>query len=97
MELVDHVSSVNTKSSETVMQDVVSVNIFRTLSPQSRENKLIDGVELEEEKPLMDPSWPHLQIVYELFLGFVASPELDAKLAKRFIDQSFILRLLGRS
>lgn len=97
VELVDYVSSVNAKFTENVMQEVVkmvSVNIFRTLSPQPRENKLIDGVELEEEEPSMDPSWPHLQIVYELFLRFVASPELDAKLAKRFIDQSFILRLL---
>ncbi|MCH90396.1 serine/threonine protein phosphatase 2A 59 kDa regulatory subunit B eta [Trifolium medium] len=97
VELVDYVSSVNAKFTENVMQEVVkmvSVNIFRTLSPQPRENKLVDGVELEEEEPSMDPSWPHLQIVYELFLRFIASPELDAKLAKRFIDQSFILRLL---
>ena len=30
----------------------------------------------------MDPAWPHLQIVYELFLRFVASPETDAMIAK---------------
>lgn len=97
VELVDYVSSVNAKFTENVMQEVVktvSANIFRTLSPQPRENKLVDGLEVEEEEPSMDPSWPHLQVVYELFLRFVASPELDAKLAKRFIDQSFILRLL---
>ena len=79
------------------MQEVVkmvSANIFRTLSPQPRESKIVDGVDMDEEEPSMDPAWPHLQIVYELFLRFVASPELDAKLAKRYIDQSFILRLL---
>ena len=42
----------------------------------------------------MDPAWPHLQIVYELFLRFVASPQTDAKLAKRYIDHGFILKLL---
>jgi hypothetical protein len=42
----------------------------------------------------MDPAWPHLQIVYELFLRFIQSQENDVKLAKRYIDHSFILRLL---
>ncbi|KAL1219588.1 Serine/threonine protein phosphatase 2A 57 kDa regulatory subunit B' theta isoform [Cardamine amara subsp. amara] len=42
----------------------------------------------------MDPSWPHLQLVYEIFLRLIASPETDTKLAKRYIDQSFVTRLL---
>ncbi|VAI76236.1 unnamed protein product [Triticum turgidum subsp. durum] len=33
-------------------------------------------------------------IVFELFLRFVQSPETDAKMAKRYVDQGFILRLL---
>ncbi|KAJ1401995.1 Protein phosphatase 2A, regulatory B subunit, B56 [Sesbania bispinosa] len=97
VELVDHVTSANAKFSETVIQEVVrmvSVNIFRTLSPQPRDNKLVDGLDMEDDEPSMDPSWPHLQIVYELFLRFVASSELDAKLAKRYINQSFVLKLL---
>ncbi|CBI27539.3 unnamed protein product, partial [Vitis vinifera] len=46
------------------------------------------------ETPSIDPAWPHLQIVYEFLLRFVASPESDAKLAKRYIDHSFVLKLL---
>ncbi|MCD7455056.1 hypothetical protein HAX54_026933 [Datura stramonium] len=42
----------------------------------------------------MDAAWPHVQIVYELLLRFVASPETDPKLAKRYIDHSFVLRIL---
>ncbi|EEF47528.1 serine/threonine protein phosphatase 2A 57 kDa regulatory subunit B' theta isoform [Ricinus communis] len=97
LELVDYVTSANAKFSETVMQEVikmVSTNLFRILTPQPRENKIIDGVDLEEEEPSMDPAWPHLQLVYELFLRFVASSETDVKPAKRFIDQFFILKLL---
>ena len=97
VELVDHVTSANAKFSETVIFEavkMVSVNIFRTLSPQPRDNKVGDGLDAEEDEPSMDAAWPHLQIVYELFLRFVASPELDAKLAKRYIHQSFILKLL---
>lgn len=97
MELVDYVTSANGKFSEVVMSEItkmVSINLFRSSSPTPRENKAIEGVDLEEEEPLMDPAWSHLQIVYEVFLRFVASQETDAKLAKRYIDHSFILRLL---
>lgn len=97
VELVDYVTSASGKFSETVMQEIikmVSANLFRTLGTQPRENKVLEGFDLEEEEPLMDPAWPHLQIVYEFLLRFVASPETDAKLAKRYIDHSFVLRLL---
>ncbi|RCV34219.1 hypothetical protein SETIT_7G143600v2 [Setaria italica] len=97
MELVDYVTSANGKFSEVVMQEItkmVSINLFRSSNPTPRENKVIEGVDLEEDEPLMDPAWSHLQIVYEVFLRFVASQETDAKLAKRYIDHSFILRLL---
>ncbi|CAD5312607.1 unnamed protein product [Arabidopsis thaliana] len=97
LELVDYVASPNGKFSETVIQEVVrmvSVNIFRTLNPQPRENKVIDALDLEEEEPSMDPTWPHLQLVYEILLRLIASPETDTKLAKKYIDQSFVSRLL---
>lgn len=97
LELVDYVASANGKFSETVIQEVVrmvSVNVFRTLNPQPREKKVIDALDLEEEEPSMDPAWPHLQLVYELLLRLIASPETDTKLAKKYINQSFVSRLL---
>ncbi|RVW14127.1 Serine/threonine protein phosphatase 2A 57 kDa regulatory subunit B' theta isoform [Vitis vinifera] len=97
VELVDYVTSANGKFTENVMQEIikmVSVNLFRTLTSPPRENKVLEAFDLEEEEPSMDPAWSHLQIVYEFLLRFVASPETDAKLAKRYIDHSFVLRLL---
>ncbi|KAK4488788.1 hypothetical protein RD792_004577 [Penstemon davidsonii] len=97
LELVEYITSANGKFLETIMQEVVkmvSVNIFREFKPQPRENKLVDGVDLEEDEPAMDPSWPHLQVVYEFLLRFVASPETDGKIAKRYMDHSFVLKLL---
>ncbi|KAL3368587.1 hypothetical protein AABB24_009443 [Solanum stoloniferum] len=96
LELVEYVTSANVKFTEVVMQAVVkmvSTNLFRELMPQPRENKTL-AFDVEEDEPAMDPSWPHLQIVYEFLLRFVASPETDAKVAKRYIDHSFVLRLL---
>ncbi|KAL5997346.1 hypothetical protein ACLOJK_008276 [Asimina triloba] len=97
LELVEYVSSANGKFTETVMQEIakmLSTNLFRALTSPPRENKAVEAFDLEEEEPLMDPAWPHLQVVYEFLLRFVASPETDTKLAKRYIDHSFVLRLL---
>ncbi|XP_057484812.1 serine/threonine protein phosphatase 2A 57 kDa regulatory subunit B' theta isoform-like isoform X1 [Actinidia eriantha] len=97
VELVDYVTSVNGKFTEPAVQEIVkmvSINLFRTLIPQPRENKVLEAFDVEEEEPMMDPAWPHLQIVYEFLLRFVASPEMDAKLAKRYIDHSCVLKLL---
>ncbi|KDP46344.1 hypothetical protein JCGZ_10184 [Jatropha curcas] len=97
VELVDYVSSANGKFSENMMQEIVkmvSTNLFRNLSSPPRENKVLEAFDLEEDEPSMDPAWPHLQVVYEFLLRFVSSPETDAKLAKRYVDHSFVLRLL---
>ncbi|KAG8383266.1 hypothetical protein BUALT_Bualt05G0166500 [Buddleja alternifolia] len=97
LELVEYVTSANGKFTENMMQEVVkmvSLNIFREFTPQTRENKLLEGLDLEDEEPAMDPAWPHLQVIYEFLLRFIASPETDAKLAKRYIDHSFVLKLL---
>ncbi|KAL7241168.1 hypothetical protein ACSBR2_006734 [Camellia fascicularis] len=97
LELVDYITSANGKFTETAMQEaikIVSANIFRDFTPQPRENNVLEAYDLEEDEPLMDPAWSHLQIVYEFLLRFIASPETDAKLAKRYVDHSFVLKLL---
>ncbi|XP_042520499.1 serine/threonine protein phosphatase 2A 59 kDa regulatory subunit B' zeta isoform-like isoform X2 [Macadamia integrifolia] len=97
LELVDYISSVSSKFNEIVMQEIikmVAANLFRTFPSSNHDNKLLETFDAEEEEPMMEPAWPHLQIVYEFLLRFVASPETDAKLAKRYIDHSFVLRLL---
>ncbi|WOL03677.1 hypothetical protein Cni_G12397 [Canna indica] len=97
LELVDYVTSASGKFPENIMQEttkMVSINLFRNLTIPPREHMVLEKIDAEEEEPVMDPAWPHLQIIYEFFLRFVASPETDAKLAKRYIDHSFVLKLL---
>jgi serine/threonine-protein phosphatase 2A regulatory subunit B' len=50
-----------------------------------------DAYDPEEDEPVLESSWPHLQIVYELFLRFIASPDFNPNFAKKYIDQSFII------
>jgi len=97
MEILDYVKTANTKFPEIVVEGItkmISANLFRTLVIPPREKKVLQAFDLEEDEPLMDPAWPHLHIVYELLLNFVQSAETDAKLAKRYVDHSFILRML---
>ncbi|KAJ3683513.1 hypothetical protein LUZ60_013740 [Juncus effusus] len=97
LEIVDYITSANSKFPEIVMQEIarmVSLNLFRAFTTPNRENKVLEAFDLEEEEPLMEPAWSHLQIIYELFLRFIQSSETDAKLAKRYIDTTFVLKLL---
>lgn len=96
LELIEYVNSDRGQkifAEPGVMEDVVgmvSVNMFRALPPQ------VDGFDPEEDEPVLEPSWPHLQVVYEFLLRFVLSREVVAKVAKRknVIDQTFCLKLV---
>ncbi|KAK7245074.1 hypothetical protein RIF29_39905 [Crotalaria pallida] len=97
MELVDFIQSGSGKISENCQEEMIrmiSVNIFRCLPPASHENTGQEATDPEEEEPCLDPAWPHLQLVYELLLRYVVSSDTDTKVAKRYIDHSFVLKLL---
>ncbi|KAJ1436250.1 Protein phosphatase 2A, regulatory B subunit, B56 [Sesbania bispinosa] len=95
-ELIDIVQSGSFKfiESQEDLIAMVSVNIFRCLPPSPHENSGTENVEPEDEDTYSDPSWPHLQLVYEILLRYIVSPETDIKTAKRYIDHVFILKLL---
>lgn len=48
----------------------------------------------EEDEPVLEVAWPHLRMVYEVFLRFIESPDFNTNVAKAYIDQFFVLRLL---
>ncbi|KAK6136160.1 hypothetical protein DH2020_030094 [Rehmannia glutinosa] len=95
-ELVDLVQSGSCKMNEIMQEELIkmiSVNIFRCLPPAPHENGS-EGGDPEEDEMFMDPSWHHLQLVYELLLKYVVSSETDTKIAKKYLDHSFVLKLL---
>ncbi|XP_028802370.1 serine/threonine protein phosphatase 2A 57 kDa regulatory subunit B' kappa isoform-like [Neltuma alba] len=97
LELVDFVASGSTKFSEPAilaMSRMCAINLFRAFPPPYRSNRGGAGGEIDDDEPVFDPAWSHLQFVYELLLNFINSPCLDAKVAKKYIDHSFISRLL---
>ncbi|KAI3687833.1 hypothetical protein L1987_81536 [Smallanthus sonchifolius] len=97
VELVDYVQSGSSKITEAnqlEMIKMISVNIFRCLPPGVHENTGAVSMEADEDEAYLEPSWPHLQLVYELLLRYIISTDTDTKVAKRFIDHSFVLKLL---
>ena len=61
---------------DTVMQ-MIERNIFRPLPNVKKSNLAFSetGIEQEEE---VDPSWPHLQGIYEFFLQLIINEAADA-------------------
>ncbi|XVF76367.1 hypothetical protein PTKIN_Ptkin13bG0260900 [Pterospermum kingtungense] len=97
LEIVDFIQSGSGKITEMCQEEMikmVGINIFRSLPPAAHENTGQEVTDPEEEEPYMEPSWPHLQLVYELLLRYVVSSDTDTKVAKRYIDHSFVLKLL---
>ncbi len=108
MELVDFVDTPTGQKlfSEAMYGDVIamlSANIFRSLPPATistaasnggEEVTGISGGEGEDEEPYLEPSWAHLQLVYEFLLRFVVSGEVKVKTAKKSISNQFCARLI---
>ncbi|CDW53420.1 serine:threonine protein phosphatase 2A 56 kDa [Trichuris trichiura] len=91
-EMIDFIGNNKGILTESIYPEVVkmvSVNIFRTLPPN--DNPDFDP---EEDEPMLEAAWPHLQLVYEFFLRFLESPDFQPAIGKRYIDQRFVLKLL---
>ncbi|GJN35882.1 hypothetical protein PR202_gb24695 [Eleusine coracana subsp. coracana] len=91
LSLVDCVSAAEEPLTEAMISACVrmfAINLFRVFPPKVR------SLASDEDEPFFDPSWYHLQVVYELLLRFVMSPVVDVKVARKYMDNSFISRLL---
>jgi len=93
LELVDYVNTPSGQKifTEGIMSDLMAMvcaNVCRALPPAT------DDFDPEEDEPVLESAWPHLQVTYEFFLRFVVSSEVNAKVAKKYVDQSFCLQLV---
>lgn len=78
-----------------IVAEMFAKNVFRPM-PSYRHN-YHELLELEDDdEPILDDAWMHIQEVYELFLLTIQSKFLTKGLAKSYVDQSFVLHLLER-
>jgi serine/threonine-protein phosphatase 2A regulatory subunit B' len=95
IELVDYISNNKGVITEPLYPEIIkmfSTNLFRTIPPQV--NPEGDAFDPEDDEPVLEVAWPHLQIVYEFFLRFIESPDFNTNIGKHYIDQHFINCLL---
>jgi len=95
LELVDFVankSGIFTPLIYKEISEMISINLFRPLPP--RLNPLGAQFDPEEDEPILEDAWPHIQIVYELFLKFLEAPDFNPTYAKHYFSKSFVSNLI---
>ncbi|KAH7135310.1 phosphatase 2A regulatory B subunit-domain-containing protein [Dendryphion nanum] len=94
-ELLDYVANnrqVITEKMYPRVVDMFAKNLFRPIPPPM--NPQGEAFDPEEDEPVLEVAWPHIQVVYEFFLRFIESQDFNTNIAKAFIDHSFVLNLL---
>ncbi|KAM3078204.1 serine/threonine-protein phosphatase 2A 56 kDa regulatory subunit delta isoform [Clarireedia jacksonii] len=94
-ELLDYVANNRQVITEAMYPKVVemfSKNLFRPIPPPM--NPQGEAFDPEEDEPVLEVAWPHIQVVYEFFLRFIESQDFNTNIAKAYIDHSFVLQLL---
>lgn len=94
-ELIEYFSNPNNGIPAQVYPEMVQMydcNLFRTLSPPLNPNAA--EFDPEEDEPTLEAAWPHLGLVYELFLKFLESPDFQGAIAKTYINNHFVENLL---
>lgn len=92
MELTEIIKSSKKYLFSPVLGEVIGMlrcNMFRPLRPPA----IATTMDMDENAHLHDPSWPHLQIVYEFFLRFIAN--VDVQQVLPFFNTSFLLQMLA--
>lgn len=95
LEIMDYINNTKGVFNEVTFPEItqmIEANLFRGLAPNSLPPHA--QYDPEEDEPVLEASWPHLQYVYEFLLRFVVSNETDPKVVKKYISQDFLVKLL---
>lgn len=93
-ELLDYVANNRSVITEPMYPRVVDMfhkNLFRPVPPPV--NPQGEAFDPEEDEPVLEVAWPHIQVVYEFFLRFIESQDFNTNIAKAHIDHQFVLQV----
>lgn len=94
-ELIQFISNNRFTYNDEMYKSVVSMfkkNLFRPIPPPV--NPVGDVYDPDEDEPVSELAWPHMQTIYEFFLRFIESPDFQHQIAKQYIDHEFISKIL---
>ncbi|EEY70034.1 serine/threonine protein phosphatase 2A [Phytophthora infestans T30-4] len=102
LQIVEYISAGKVAWDPSVVADLlecVGSNIFRHLGRSSNLSTINANGNAEaapeDDEPMLEPSWPHMQLVYEILLRFVLSKEVDSRTAKEYFSKKFMIKLLN--
>ncbi|XP_034024732.1 serine/threonine-protein phosphatase 2A 56 kDa regulatory subunit gamma isoform-like [Thalassophryne amazonica] len=81
--------------SECMYPEIVNMcssHMFRALNRPS--NPPAAAFASDDEKPKLDPAWPHIELIYDFFKTFLEAPSFQAEIAKKYIGKEFVTQLL---
>jgi hypothetical protein len=93
-ELLDYVANNRSVITEPMYPRVVEMfakNLFRPIPPPVTPQG--EAFDPEEDEPVLEVAWPHIQVVYEFFLRFIESQDFNTNIAKAYIDHHFVLQV----
>lgn len=94
-ELLEYISTQHftiTPQMYAAVVQMFSKNLFRPIPPPV--NPIGDIFDPDEDEPVCEVSWPHMQIVYDFFLRFIESNDFNQSIAKQYIDHQFVQSLI---
>lgn len=109
IDVLDDPEAVDTLLNQEILAEsmvMISKNVYRTFSNKSKctflvlyqiicvGNQKTQQVDPDEDEPHLEEAWPHLQLVYELFLKFMMSGQIPGKVMAANISKVFIMQLL---
>ena len=93
-ELLDYIANNRSVITEPMYPRVVEMfakNLFRPIPPPITPQG--EAFDPEEDEPVLEVAWPHIQVVYEFFLRFIESQDFNTNIAKAYIDHHFVLQV----
>lgn len=72
---------------------MITANIFRVLPPP--QSHPLPEYDPEDDDPPLEPSWPNLSLVYDLFTKFLDKLHFDNERAKPYVDRKFLSSLIS--
>ncbi|CAI4210283.1 unnamed protein product [Parascedosporium putredinis] len=85
----------NDASADMKSKEIKRLALHELLDYVANNRQVIgEAFDPEEDEPVLEVAWPHIQVVYEFFLRFIESQDFNTNIAKAYIDHSFVLQLL---
>eukprot|EP00040_Diaphanoeca_grandis_P034863 m.217687 g.217687 ORF g.217687 m.217687 type:complete len:1079 (+) comp33242_c2_seq1:381-3617(+) len=94
-ELISYVMNNKDVLNERTLSSVINTlekNLFRSFATAANPHSA--PFDPEDDEPILEPAWPHLHLVYTLFLRCLESKSLNSELYAKVVSNAFIRQFM---